>query len=109
MANQRQEDDGIIAFLIGLMAGAIGGVVVGLLYAPKSGKELRGDIQDYASNLSGKINDEFNNPQGKTREFIDRTRYNIENQVERLKSDRQADKIAKAKKAEEFASGQEAY
>lgn len=109
MAKQHQNDDGIIFFLVGLFAGAVGGAILGLLFAPKTGRELRGDLQAYATHLPDKINDELKNPQGKTREFFDRTRYSIENQVERIKSDRQAGKLAKAKKAEEFASGQEAF
>ena len=37
--------------LIGFIAGAIAGAVTALLYAPKSGKELRSDIKQKANNL----------------------------------------------------------
>ena len=40
-----------IGFGIGLLTGAVIGGVIALLYAPKSGKELRGDIRNGSSDL----------------------------------------------------------
>jgi gas vesicle protein len=37
--------------LIGLLAGSVVGAIVALLYAPKSGKELRSEIKQKASDL----------------------------------------------------------
>ncbi len=37
--------------IIGFIAGSVVGAVLALLYAPKSGKELRRDIKDKASDL----------------------------------------------------------
>jgi gas vesicle protein len=37
--------------LLGLIAGGALGAILGLLYAPKSGKELRADIREKADNL----------------------------------------------------------
>lgn len=39
------DNNGGNGFLIGLIAGSALGAIVGLLYAPKSGKELRDDIR----------------------------------------------------------------
>ncbi len=39
------ENNGGNGFLIGLIAGGAIGAIIGLLYAPKSGKELRDDIR----------------------------------------------------------------
>lgn len=39
----------------GLVAGASVGAVAGLLSAPKSGKELREDLQNYFAQLSGEV------------------------------------------------------
>ncbi|WKZ23955.1 MAG: YtxH domain-containing protein [Candidatus Dojkabacteria bacterium] len=40
------------SFVKGLLAGAAVGAAVGLLTAPKSGKELRKDLADYAKKMS---------------------------------------------------------
>ena len=37
--------------MIGFVAGAVAGAVVALLYAPKSGKELRRDIKEKAGDI----------------------------------------------------------
>lgn len=101
----RQDGDGIFTFVAGMTVGLLGGAVAGLLLAPKSGEELRADAQTFIRNLPNRVNDELNNPNTRTREFIAKTRYNIENQVGKVKKDREADRLAKAKNAEELAAG----
>ena len=103
----RQNDDGIFVFLAGLTMGMLGGTLAGLLFAPKSGDELRANTQKFITSLPGRVNDEFSNPNTRTREFIDKTRYSIESQVGKVKKGRDADRMAKAKLAEELASGYE--
>lgn len=103
----REKSDGIFSFVMGLTAGLLGGAVLGLLFAPKSGDELREDLQDMARKLPDKINDEIKNPKGKTREFIEKTKYNIESQIDQAKQGREASRQAKAKQAEELSSGYE--
>lgn len=101
----RESDDGIFTFLAGMAIGMLGGGLAGILFAPKSGDQLRADAQGFIRNLPGKVNEELRNPNTRTREFIDKTRYNIENQVGKVKNDRDADRMARAKRAEELASG----
>lgn len=103
----REDGDGIFTFLAGMTLGMLGGAVAGLLFAPKSGDELRADAHDFIRTLPGRVNDELRNPNTRTREFIDRTRYNIEAQVGKVKKNREADRQAKAKHAEELAAGYE--
>lgn len=45
--------------MIGAAVGVIAGAVAGILLAPKSGKELRGDISKYATDMKDKIADEL--------------------------------------------------
>ncbi|MFC5405263.1 YtxH domain-containing protein [Cohnella soli] len=45
------------AFLLGTLTGAITGAVAALLFAPKSGRELRGDIADTAHKVGEKTAD----------------------------------------------------
>lgn len=101
----REDGDGIFTFLAGMTLGMLGGAVAGLLLAPKSGDELRANAQDFIRTLPERVNDELRNPNTRTREFIDKTRYNIEAQVGKVKRDREAGRQAKAKHAEELAAG----
>jgi gas vesicle protein len=101
----READDGILTFLAGMALGMIGGGLMGILLAPKSGDELRADANAFVRSLPNRVNDEFRNPNTKTREFIEKTRYSIENQVGKVKKDRDAGRMAKAKEAEELATG----
>ena len=47
--------DNAIGFGIGLLAGAVIGGVIALLYAPKSGKETRQLIKDRATEVMGAV------------------------------------------------------
>jgi gas vesicle protein len=101
----READDGILTLLAGMALGMIGGGLMGILLAPKSGDELRADANAFVRSLPNRVNDEFRNPNTKTREFIEKTRYSIESQVGKVKKDRDAGRMAKAKEAEELATG----
>jgi gas vesicle protein len=55
------EKEGGSSFLIGFIIGAVAGVAIGFLYAPKSGKETRallrekvGEVKEKASEMTGK-------------------------------------------------------
>ncbi len=43
----------------GLFIGALAGLVVGLLYAPKSGKETREDLSMKASDIAAQLKNEY--------------------------------------------------
>lgn len=101
------DGDGIFTFIAGMVVGLLGGALGGILFAPKSGDELRADAHTLVRNLPSRMNDELRNPNTRTREFIDKTRYSIESQVGKVKKERDADRMAKAKRAEEMASGYE--
>ncbi|MDQ3023777.1 MAG: YtxH domain-containing protein, partial [bacterium] len=55
----REQDDsrGISMLIAGFGLGALVGTVIGLLIAPKSGRELRGDIADYSRDTYDKVRD----------------------------------------------------
>lgn len=64
-----EENDGIGAgtVLLSFLAGAAVGVGAALLFAPKTGEELRGDIKDLADDAIGKIKEYANDAQEKIR------------------------------------------
>ena len=49
------EKEGGSNFLVGFIIGAIAGVAIGLLYAPKSGKETRALLREKASSVTERI------------------------------------------------------
>ncbi|TFE31555.1 YtxH domain-containing protein [Cohnella luojiensis] len=51
------EKKSVKSFLWGTLAGAVTGAVTALLFAPKSGRELRGDIADTAQKVGEKTAD----------------------------------------------------
>jgi gas vesicle protein len=48
------EKEGGNSFLIGFLLGAVAGVAIGFLYAPKSGKETRALLKEKAGELKEK-------------------------------------------------------
>jgi gas vesicle protein len=45
------EKDGGSSFLVGFIIGAVAGVAIGFLYAPKAGKETRAILKEKAGQL----------------------------------------------------------
>ena len=78
-------------WLKGLLIGSLVGVVVGLLFAPKSGKELREDISEKAKDLADKVKDEYEGA-------LDKSKKGFESVISRLKDL----ELKAARKAEEI-------
>jgi gas vesicle protein len=71
--------DHAIGFGIGLLAGAVIGGVIALLYAPQSGKETRQQIKEKATEIAGAVKD-------KTTEVVDAIKEKTTGAVHALKS-----------------------
>src|SRR6516165_9078558 len=69
---EREESGG--SFLMGLLAGTILGAGLGMLFAPKSGSELRSQIGDQAGRLRGMANDKYAQATDKVGQLVDRGR-----------------------------------
>jgi len=46
--NRGSSETGGAGFVLGLLAGSVLGAAIGMLLAPKAGKELRGDLEEHA-------------------------------------------------------------
>jgi gas vesicle protein len=57
MAKNNDESSALIYMLAGVGLGAIIGAAAGLLFAPKSGNELREDLNDRYKELKGRAED----------------------------------------------------
>lgn len=58
-AHERDEHDGGGSFMMGLLTGTVLGAGLGILLAPKSGRELRHDIGEGASTLGRAATEQF--------------------------------------------------
>jgi gas vesicle protein len=70
-------------FLKGLFIGGIAGALASLLYAPKSGDELRGDIRKKATELQDDAETKFKHFQKNTEKLLDDT----EKKITRIRKD----------------------
>lgn len=52
-----EDKNGLIYLLAGFGLGALIGAVAGLLFAPKSGEEMRGELADKLKDAKGKTED----------------------------------------------------
>ncbi|MAT38777.1 MAG: gas vesicle protein [Ectothiorhodospiraceae bacterium] len=55
---------------LGFLAGAVTGGILGLLYAPKPGKELRGDLKEKSGEIAHDVDQYLKEAQTKAKELI---------------------------------------
>jgi gas vesicle protein len=61
-------------FMFGLLCGAAVGAAIGLLFAPKSGAELRGQLADSADKLRRRAGEKYDQASQVVNEAVDRGR-----------------------------------
>jgi len=92
-------------FGMGLLAGVVGGIVAGVLYAPKSGEETRKELKDTAVGLYEKNSPAINDAKQQAMESVDLMRYKLERQLRKFSNMLKNNKLQKAKELE--ASGED--
>lgn len=93
-------EDNSVVFGLGLLLGVVGGVVAGILYAPKSGEETRKDLQDAVVDFADKHSPEINEAKKQALTSIDVMRYKIEKKYNKISNMIKAKQLAKAKERE---------
>lgn len=93
--------DSSISFGLGLLAGVVGGIVAGILYAPKPGEESRKDLQEVISDLTEKHSPEIKEAKQQALESIDLAKYKLERQFRKLSHMLKSKKLQKAKELED--------
>ena len=71
---ERTESNSSMAFITGLFAGAVIGAGIGLLFAPRKGSELRGQLSDAATNVSKTVSKAADDYVERGRKVYDRAR-----------------------------------
>lgn len=89
-----------ICFAVGILAGIVGGITAGLLYAPKPGKEFRNDIKNAVIDAAEKYSPEIQKAKKQAIDIIKSSKYKIENQYKNFLDNMKAQKLANAKNIE---------
>lgn len=91
-----------IVFGLGLLAGVIGGLVAGVLYAPCPGSEMREKVKETVCDLAEKYSPEVTEAKKQALESMDLLKYKLERQYKKLGSKIKSKKMRKAKELEEI-------
>jgi hypothetical protein len=69
-----EREDGGGSFLMGLLAGTVLGAGLGMLFAPKTGNELRNQLSEQTGRLKTTANDAYSQASEKVSQMVDRGR-----------------------------------
>lgn len=95
-----RENDNSLCFGLGLLAGVVGGIIAGVLYAPKSGEETRADLVEKAKKIKENIPEKIDTAKKKSINSIEHTKASIENIIDDIQNSLKARKMASAKEKE---------
>lgn len=95
------KSDNSISFGIGLFAGVVGGIIAGVLYAPKTGEESRNKLKDVIEEYAQKHSPEVEDAKKQALESIDLVKYKVERQYRKLNHALKSKKLQKAKELED--------
>lgn len=87
-------------FGMGLLAGVVGGIIAGVLYAPKSGEESRKQIKEAACEFYEKHSPEIKKAKKQALENVDLMKYKLERQFRKINNMVKSNKMLKAKQLE---------
>lgn len=92
----------------GFVLGAVGGFLLGLLYAPQAGTRTREQVQENIGDLALRANELAENVKGNTESLLSTTRTTIEEKLNLLNEAVEAGRKAAAYKREELIEGDDA-
>ncbi len=92
--------DNSICFAIGILAGVVGGIAAGILFAPKSGEESRRELKDAYEDLMQKYSPEITQAKRQAIEMIKSSKEKIEDTYKKFNDNIKAQKLAHAKNCE---------
>jgi gas vesicle protein len=107
---KRKEDDGMAEkgsdygnFLRGLLIGGFLGALAGILFAPKSGKEMRAELKEKGHEAFGEAKDFYSDARSKAKAILDDARH----RAEELKKEAERQLTEGRQKAQEILAGEE--
>ena len=100
-----ESGSGFGSWLLGLTLGALGGVTIAILYAPKSGSQMRDELKESAKELPERLTELVDDSLDLYAMAVNKLQLVIEEQGMRIKKTVAASKLAAAKKREELELG----
>ena len=91
-----------LVFGMGLLAGVVGGLIAGVLYAPKPGEESRRELKEAACELYEKHSPAIKDAKKQALENVDLMKYKLERQLRKFNNMIKSKKLLKAKELEEI-------
>lgn len=96
------KENSSICFGLGLIAGILGGIAAGILFAPCPGEEMRAKVKDTVCDLAEKYSPEVQEAKKQALESIDLLKYNLEKQYKKFGNMLKSKKMRKAKELEDI-------
>lgn len=93
-----------LMFGMGLLAGVVGGIVAGVLFAPKPGEESRRELKEAACELYEKHSPAIAEAKRQAMENVDLMKYKLERQLRKYNNMVKSKKLLKAKELEDSGS-----
>jgi gas vesicle protein len=100
-----RSSDSSVSFGVGLLFGVLAGVATGILFSPKPGEEMRQDLKEIITDISGEIKPDVLGTKNVSTDLIYRIKYTIEKQMNKINNALKAGRLAAAKQREELESG----
>lgn len=95
-----RKDDSSFSFAMGILAGITGGIIAGILFAPKSGEESRKEIKETFENLREKYSPEILQAKEQALCAIKNSKEKLEDIYNKFNEYLKAKQLAKAKNNE---------
>ncbi len=96
------KENSSICFGLGLLAGILGGMAAGILFAPCPGEEMRAKVKDTVCDLAEKYSPEVQEAKKQALESIDLLKYKLEKQYKKFGNMLKSKKLRRAKELEDI-------
>lgn len=96
------KENSSICFGLGLLAGVLGGIAAGILFAPCPGEEMRAKVKDTVCDLAEKYSPEVQEAKKQALESIDLLKYKLEKQYKKFGNMLKSKKLRRAKELEDI-------
>lgn len=95
------KDKSSFGFGIGLLAGVVGGLIAGVLFAPRPGSEMRAKVKETVCDLAEKHSPAVNEAKKQAMDSIDLLKYKLEREYKKFSNMIKSKKLRKAKELEQ--------
>ncbi len=100
-----KNSDDYLIFTVGTLFGVLTGVIAGVIFSPKPGVELRRDLKSMAKNFSREVPTDSRQAKEVFHKSMDKLKYTMENQINKINDAVKAGRMASAKEKEELEAG----